>query len=86
MGQATLEGERASLLQQIAQLEAELHQARTELRALDERLLQTKVSKPITPFTAPSIHRVHAQSTPAEKLALFLERFAGRTDVYANRC
>ena len=85
MGQATLEGERASLLQQIAQLEAELHQARTELRALDERLLQTKVSKPITPFTAPSIHRVHAQSTPAEKLALFLERFAGRTDVYANR-
>lgn len=69
----------------IQQLETELASARQELREL-ERGAEHPICQPAesaAPSRRAAAHSVTQRSSPAEKLALFRSRFAGRDDVYA---
>lgn len=75
---------RKQLVARIAELESQIAEARRDLEALDARAVEQPLlgdaSVPVE--TAPA---VSAQSSSSEKVALFMERFQGRSDVYATR-
>lgn len=75
---------RAELVSRIAELEVQLSEARQELVALDE---QSVVSSPVQArfLNDMAVPTVTADSSSAEKISLFIERFQGRKDVYATR-
>lgn len=75
---------RAELVSRIAELEARLSAAKQELATLEA---QSTISVPAQSkiLTDSSVPPVTGQSSSTEKVALFMERFQGRKDVYATR-
>ncbi|MGO1544784.1 MAG: TOTE conflict system archaeo-eukaryotic primase domain-containing protein [Gulosibacter sp.] len=75
---------RAGLLARITDLELQLRTARHELDVLDSQQVEISQSDKEIPQTA-TPPAVNAQSSSTEKIALFMERFQGRRDVFATR-
>lgn len=82
---SSVENTRLALLQQIKQLESQLEQAKFDLQRLDSQTTNLgKVEAEDEPTLSVTTH-VNGRSSPAAKVALFMDRFSGRKDVYAHR-